>query len=131
MVGVNVPLPVPVAYHSFGGRLAITRDLRTRGCAFLHTPQNRDRALASRHPQGRGVQVSEFEAALENIGARAISAARLITYAKAFPLIPAVWLYFEACSANRCLQGSERSAVCCVRHSRSLPLPCSTLAQNF
>jgi hypothetical protein len=38
---------------------------------------------------------------------------------------------FEACSAKRCLQPSERSAVCWVRHSCILPLPFSTLAQNF
>ena len=47
MVGVNVPIPVPMAYHSFGGwkALAVRRPARARPRrrALLHARQGRDR----------------------------------------------------------------------------------------
>jgi malonate-semialdehyde dehydrogenase (acetylating)/methylmalonate-semialdehyde dehydrogenase len=57
MVGINVPLPVPVAYHSFGGwKRSLFGDLYaygpdsvrfyTRQRAFLYAPQNDHAALA-------------------------------------------------------------------------------------
>ena len=56
MVGVNVPIPVPLAYHTFGGWKASSfGDLNQHGPGFhplLHQDQDRDLALALRH-QGR------------------------------------------------------------------------------
>ena len=58
MVGINVPIPVPVASHSFGGwkdvALRRRRHLRTRGDPLLHPPEGRDVALArARHQPDR------------------------------------------------------------------------------
>ena len=50
MVGINVPIPVPVAYYSFGGWKAIALrrppHLRPRGDRLLHPREGRDLALA-------------------------------------------------------------------------------------
>jgi malonate-semialdehyde dehydrogenase (acetylating)/methylmalonate-semialdehyde dehydrogenase len=64
MVGVNVPLPVPVAYHSFGGwKRSLFGDLHAYGpgCrALLHQAQDHHAALAQRGGAGGcGVQFSE------------------------------------------------------------------------
>ncbi len=63
MVGINVPIPVPVAYHSFGGwKASIFGDHGVYGRrALLHQAQDRDRALADRHPRRRGVRVQGKE----------------------------------------------------------------------
>jgi len=56
MVGVNVPIPVPMAFHSFGGwKRSIFSDHAMHGPrrAVLYETQDRDRALADRHPQRR------------------------------------------------------------------------------
>ena len=50
MVGINVPIPVPVAYYSFGGwnAVAVRRQphLRARGHPLLHPRQGRHEPLA-------------------------------------------------------------------------------------
>ena len=50
MIGINVPIPVPVASHSFGGWKASlfgdTTDVRPRGHPLLHAPQGRHLPLA-------------------------------------------------------------------------------------
>ena len=58
MVGINVPIPVPVAYYSFGGwkDVALRRPahVRPRGHPVLHARQGRDVALAGPgHLEGR------------------------------------------------------------------------------
>ena len=58
MVGINVPIPVPVAYYSFGGwkNSPVRRPahVRPRGRPVLHPGQDRDVALAgSGHVQDR------------------------------------------------------------------------------
>ena len=57
MVGINVPIPVPLAYHTFGGwKKSVFGDLNQHGpdaFKFYTQHQNRHRALAVRH-QGRG-----------------------------------------------------------------------------
>ena len=57
MIGVNVPIPVPMAYYSFGGwkALALRRHPRARhrGRALLHPGQGGHDALARpRRPRG-------------------------------------------------------------------------------
>ena len=56
MVGINVPIPVPLAYHTFGGwKRSAFGDLNQHGpdCGpLLYPHQDRDRPLAVRH-QGR------------------------------------------------------------------------------
>ena len=56
MVGINVPIPVPLAYHTFGGWKEIglrrPQPARTRCLPLLHANQDRDLALAV-GPQGR------------------------------------------------------------------------------
>ena len=56
MVGINVPIPVPLAYHTFGGwKRSSFGDLNQHGPDFdplLHQDQDGDGALAVRH-QGR------------------------------------------------------------------------------
>ena len=64
MVGVNVPLPVPVAYHSFGGwKRSLFGDLGAYGPgrrALLHSPQDHHAALAlDRGARRGGVQLSQ------------------------------------------------------------------------
>ena len=57
MVGVNVPIPVPMAFHSFGGwkrsLFGDHCDLRPRRSPLLHAPQDHHLALAHRHPHRR------------------------------------------------------------------------------
>ena len=57
MIGVNVPIPVPMAYHSFGGwkALAVRRPAhaRPRRRALLHARQGRHDALARSEPGRR------------------------------------------------------------------------------
>ena len=57
MVGINVPIPVPVAYYSFGGleELALRRHPRARhrGRALLHAGQGRHEPLARPEPRRR------------------------------------------------------------------------------
>jgi len=66
MVGVNVPLPVPVAYHSFGGwKRSLFGDLSAYGPrrrAVLYPAQDGDPALARRRFAGNGpVRLSQPE----------------------------------------------------------------------
>ena len=55
MVGINVPIPVPMAYYSFGGwkALAVRRQPRPRrrGCALLHPRQGCHHPLARPQPR--------------------------------------------------------------------------------
>ena len=50
MVGINVPIPVPVAWHSFGGWKASlfgdSADVRTRGDPLLHPAEGGHDPLA-------------------------------------------------------------------------------------
>ncbi len=61
MVGINVPIPVPVAYHSFGGwkrsRLWRHRPARHGRRAVLDQAQDGNRALARRRGGRYGVGV--------------------------------------------------------------------------
>ena len=57
MVGINVPIPVPMAYHSFGGwKASLFGDLHVHGRhgrALLHARQGRDpRAGPTRSRRG-------------------------------------------------------------------------------
>ena len=60
MVGVNVPIPVPMAFHSFGGwKASLFGDHHMHGPggrALLHPPQDHHHALAHRHARRRGVR---------------------------------------------------------------------------
>ena len=60
MVGINVPIPVPMAFHSFGGwkSVAVRRPphARPRGRALLHPAQDDHLALAHRHPRRCGLR---------------------------------------------------------------------------
>ena len=63
MVGINVPIPVPVAYHSFGGwKRSLFGDhshLRAGGRALLHAAEDGDDALAGRDRARRRVHLPE------------------------------------------------------------------------
>ena len=52
MVGINVPIPVPMAFHSFGGwKRSLFGDhshARARRRALLHPPEDRHQPLADR-----------------------------------------------------------------------------------
>ena len=65
MVGVNVPIPVPLAYYTFGGwKRSAFGDLNQHGPelgAVLHQDQNGDLALAERRQGGGGVRYSDDE----------------------------------------------------------------------
>ena len=65
MVGVNFAIPVPLAYHTFGGwKRSGFGDLNQHGPelrALLHQDQDRDRALALRHQGGSRVRHSHDE----------------------------------------------------------------------
>jgi len=68
MVGINVPIPVPVGTHSFGGGLEVLHLRRTwhlwpRKHTLLYAPEDGDIALACRHPVRRPVP---FHRALSN-----------------------------------------------------------------
>ena len=52
MVGVNVPIPVPMAFHSFGGwkaRYSVTLICTVLRCAVLYSSKGCNLALADRH----------------------------------------------------------------------------------
>jgi hypothetical protein len=57
MVGVNVPIPVPMAFHSFGGwKASLFGDHHMHGpegVRFYTAPEDDHLALADRHPQRR------------------------------------------------------------------------------
>ena len=57
MVGINVPIPVPVAYYSFGGWKATPLrrppHLRPRGDRLLHAQQGRHRRAGPTRPPRR------------------------------------------------------------------------------
>ena len=56
MVGVNVPIPVPMAFHSFGGVEGVvlrrSRDLRSGRFSLLHAAENGYVPLALGHAHG-------------------------------------------------------------------------------
>ena len=58
MVGINVPIPVPMAFHSFGGwKRSLFGDHHMHGPEGVrfYAPEG-DLALADRHPRRRRVQ---------------------------------------------------------------------------
>ena len=59
MVGVNVPIPVPMAFHSFGGwKASLFGDHHMHGpegSALLHPAQDHHDPLADRHARRPGV----------------------------------------------------------------------------
>ena len=65
MVGVNFAIPVPLAYHTFGGwKRSGFGDLNQHGPDFdplLHQDQDRDLALAHRHQRRRRIRHSDDE----------------------------------------------------------------------
>ena len=71
MVGINVPIPVPLAYHTFGGwkRSGLRRPQPARPGfdPLLHAHQNGDLALAERH-QGRRRILHPDDALIERRG---------------------------------------------------------------
>ena len=79
MVGINLPIPVPMAFHSFGGwkRSSVRRHggLRPRGRALLHAAQDDDRALADRHPRRRRIRDADDAVAGHRARAAADAAA--------------------------------------------------------
>jgi hypothetical protein len=60
MVGINVPIPVPMAFHSFGGwkrsQFGDHHMHGPRGRALLHQAEGRHVPLADRHPRRSRVQ---------------------------------------------------------------------------
>ena len=82
MVGINVPIPVPVAYYSFGGwkTVALRRPahLRPGGHRLLHALEGRHLALArSGDVEGRpGLPADEVARCASSSSAPAASAAR-------------------------------------------------------
>ena len=60
MVGINVPIPVPMAFHSFGGwKRSLFGDHHMHGpegVRFYTRAQDRHLALADRHPRRRRVR---------------------------------------------------------------------------
>ena len=65
MVGINVPIPVPVAYHSFGGwKRSLFGDhsiYGPEGVHFYTRLKTVTDALAGRHQGGRGIHLPEHE----------------------------------------------------------------------
>ena len=60
MVGVNVPLPVPVAYHSFGGwKRSLFGDLHAYGSDGVRF-YTRRKAITQRWPQRASHEASQF-----------------------------------------------------------------------
>ena len=63
MVGINVPIPVPVASHSFGGwKASIFGDslhLRPRRHPLLHAAEGRDVPLARAGPEHHGAALPD------------------------------------------------------------------------
>ena len=68
-MGVNVPLPVPVAYHSFGGwKRSLFGDLHAYGpdAVRFYTKRKTITQRASAGARGHGIQVLEIQAAVEH-----------------------------------------------------------------
>ena len=65
MVGVNVPIPVPMAFHSFGGwRNSMFGDHHaygSRGFPLLYAPEDRHAALARCRRGARGIHHADDE----------------------------------------------------------------------
>ena len=65
MVGINVPIPVPIAYYTFGGwkalRLRRPEPARPGRLPLLHQDQDGHLALAVRHQGWRGVRHPDDE----------------------------------------------------------------------
>jgi hypothetical protein len=64
MVGINVPIPVPVAYHTFGGwKRGVRRHqpARRRGREVLHQGQDDHRAVAGGRARGRRLRHPDDE----------------------------------------------------------------------
>ena len=65
MVGINVPIPVPMAFHSFHGLEVVTLrrspHARKRGRAFLYKAQDNHDAVANRHTLRRGLRNAYYE----------------------------------------------------------------------
>jgi len=60
MVGINVPLPVPVAYHSFGGwKRSLFGDLHAYGPDGVRF-YTRRKAITQRWPRKKQVEVAQF-----------------------------------------------------------------------
>ena len=70
MVGVNVPIPVPMAFHSFGGwKRSLFGDLHVHGAgwrAFLYPPQDGHIALADGNARRGGIRDADDEIAMRN-----------------------------------------------------------------
>ena len=65
MVGINVPIPVPMAFHSFGGwKRSLFGPLHMHGpdgIRFYTRMKTDHRALAHRHPRRRRIQHAHDE----------------------------------------------------------------------
>jgi hypothetical protein len=65
MVGVNVPIPVPIAFHSFGGwKRSLFGDHHVHGpegVRFYYTTENGYDSLAYRDPRGCRVRNADVE----------------------------------------------------------------------
>ena len=63
MVGINVPIPVPMAYYSFGGwKASLFGDAHVHGMEgreVLHAWQSRDGAVAGSELEGEEPRVSD------------------------------------------------------------------------
>ena len=70
MVGVNVPIPVPMAFHSFGGwKRSLFGDLHVHGAgrrALLYAPQDGHCPLAARNARRIGLRDADDEIAMRN-----------------------------------------------------------------
>ena len=65
MVGINVPIPVPMAWHGFGGwkssMFGDTHAYGEEGRSLLHAPEVGDAALAGVDAEGRRVHDADVE----------------------------------------------------------------------
>jgi hypothetical protein len=70
MVGINVPIPVPMAFHSFGGwKASLFGDHHMHGPEggqVLHTAQNHHDPLADWHPVWCGLRYADHEVKQED-----------------------------------------------------------------
>jgi malonate-semialdehyde dehydrogenase (acetylating)/methylmalonate-semialdehyde dehydrogenase len=74
MIGINVPIPVPMAWHGFGGwKRSLFGDMHAYGeeGALLHQAKERDATLAGQHRQGRRVRDADFEVSAQHPSAGA------------------------------------------------------------
>ncbi len=95
MVGVNVPIPVPIAYYTFGGWKALglrrPQPARPGRLPLLHQDQDGDLALAVRREGRRGVRHPDDELT-SSISAKSFAARRktpgrfVPSHRKSFPL---------------------------------------------